>query len=240
MLVQDILDRVRALYNDPDYVRVPKATYLQFLDDAINQLILLRPDAHVKTEVVKLQQGTRQSIPAAGYALIDIYMNKTPVDVPNGVFDNGAPVLQVERKDLDYFSSWHTIDKNPTEIEEFAYDMRTPRTFWVSPAIGANDVYVEMDYSYGSIEYAKQLDAMTFDEVCGLTLEVEDVFKAPLISYMLYLLYSTDSSSVIDKDIAQRYEQSFYQALGLEYQSSVVVMPKIELTNSGVVGDANG
>lgn len=233
MTVKDILERVTTLYNDVDYIRVPKQQYLQFLDDAINQLILSRPDAHVKTSVVKLTKGTRQSIPADGYSLIDIYMNKTLVSP--GVYDNGAPVFQVERKDLDYFSDWHSVSANPTEITEFTYDLRTPRTFFVSPPVGNNDVYVEMDYSYGADQFA----LMTSDWATTILLDipVNDVYRGPLVSYILFLLYSTDSTSTYDRQIAQRYEASFYQSLGLEYKAAALVVPKIDadvqVTNTG-------
>ena len=55
MKVSNIIDRVTLLYNDMDYVRLSKHQYLEFLDDAINTLITMRPDVWVKTEVVKLQ-----------------------------------------------------------------------------------------------------------------------------------------------------------------------------------------
>ncbi len=223
MLVKDILERVTTLYNDQDYVRVTPVQYLQFLDDAINQVILSRPDAHVKTAIVQLVKGTRQSIPTEGYSLIDIYMNKIPAG--GGTYDNGAPVFQVDREDLDYFTDWHSMPSDPTEISEFAYDSRSPRTYWVSPPVGNTTVHIEMDYSYGCPEYAKMTEE--FEDIGALEIPMPDVFKNAIVAYVLFLLYSTDSTSVNDRQVAQRYEQIFYQALGLEYKASIIVMPKI-------------
>ena len=226
MKVKDILERVTTLYNDSDYVRITKQEYLKFLDDAINQLILSRPDANVKTSVVKLKPGTRQEIPQDGYSLIQIYAN---VNTPDGVtiLGYGNPIFQVERKDLDYFNNWHVPVGGTTEVTEFAYDTRSPRTFWVNPPVTATpDIYVEMDYSHGVVEYAKMPDS--FEVVLEMDIPVSDIFKGPLISYMLYLLYSTDSTSQIDRQVAQRYVASFYQALGLEYKSMLYVIPRIE------------
>ena len=226
MTVRDILESVTLRYNDSDYVRLSQSQYLKFLDDAILKLILVRPDAHVKTEIVGLAAGTRQEIPADGYSLIDIYMNKDG-SAPNWV--NGAPILQVERKDLDYFSDWHTIGSTITDIDEFAYDSRSPRTFWVSPPpASADTVYVEMDYSYGVDSFAALSDP--FATVLDMTIPIEDIFRSALIAYMLYLCFSTDSSSSNDMTMAVQYEQSFYQGLGLEYQASLLVQPKIEVT----------
>ena len=57
MKVSDIINRVTLLYNDMDYARLSKHQYLEFLDDAINKLIMMRPDVWVKTDIVKLNPG---------------------------------------------------------------------------------------------------------------------------------------------------------------------------------------
>lgn len=227
MIVQDILESVTIRYNDTEYTRLSQAQYLKFLDDAISKLILVRPDAHVKTSIIALAEGTRQSIPSDGYALIDIYMNK--ISEGSGEFSNGAPVLQVDRKDLDYFSNWHDTGSTTDEIDEFAYDSRSPRTFWVSPPpADSNLVYVEMDYSYGHVvKFADLTD--DFADILDMDIDVEDIFSSALMQYMLYLCFSTDSSSTNDMQLSAAYEQAFYQGLGIEYQASLLVQPKIDV-----------
>ena len=54
MRVKDIIERVLLLYHDENYLRIKQQQYLQLLDDAILQLILTRPDAHEKRDVMKL------------------------------------------------------------------------------------------------------------------------------------------------------------------------------------------
>lgn len=226
MTVRDILESVALRFNDTDYVRFTENQYLKFLDDIILKLILVRPDANVKVDTVGLAAGTRQEIPADGYALIDIYMNKEGSD-PN--WTNGAPILQVERKDLDYFSDWHTTGSTTEDIDEFAYDVRNPRVFWVSPPpASADTVYVEMAYSYGVASYADLTD--DFETVLDMDVPLEDIFRAPLIAGMLHLCFSVDSAAVNDMSVAAQYEQSFYNSLGLEFQSTTAVQPTIEPT----------
>lgn len=236
MKVRDIIDRVTTLYNDKDFVRVTRNQYLQFVDDALTQLVLSRPDSHVKTEVVKLVPGTRQLIPADGLSLIDIYVNKIADISPEGevTFLNGPPVFQVERKDLDYFNDWQsagvattTTDTNNGNIKEYAYDTRSPRTFWVSPYVGTNiAAHIEMDYSHSIPAYASMPDQ--WYAILNKDVPVNEVFRGPIINYVLYLLYSTDSTSANDRVIAQRYEGSFYQGLGLEYNAALIVVPKVD------------
>lgn len=236
MKVRDITDRVTALYNDTDLVRLSMKQYLQFLDDAINHIISMRPDAWVKVNVVKLKPGVRQSIPDEAYSLIDIYCNVKSDS--NGTVVYGEPVFQVERKDLDYFSDWRSVTPSDV-VYEFVYDRKTPRQFLVNPPVASNaDVRVEMAYSYPYVTFAD----MNQDEALWSDISLMGNFKTPIIDYMLYLAYSTDSTSANDRQIAQQYLQSFYQALGQEYNASVIAMPKIQElpTNLGEAQPNNG
>lgn len=233
MKVKDILDRAAALYNDVEYIRVSESHYLKFLDDALNQLVLSRPDSHVKNETVKLVRGTKQELPEDGYTLIDIYMNKKLTD--DGTFENYRPVTHVKREDMDHFSDWQSPNiRAYDKINEFAYDPRSPRIYWVSPTVGDTDIYVEMDYSYGFTKYGEmQVEVAREQEI-----DLSDVFLGPILAYMLYLLYSTDSTSVNDRQIAAQYLQTFFQSVGMEYNANQTVIPKADGNIPVVTGGA--
>lgn len=234
MKVKDILDRVTTLYNDAEYIRVPESSYLKFLDDALNMLLLLRPDCHIKSDVVKLNKGTRQNLPSEGRALIDLYLNKLPIFDSDGVtikeYINHYPIVQVRRDDLDYFSNWQyqsgAVSKD--YISEFAYESKNPRMFWVNPPVNEKDVYVEMDYSYEFPVYSAMKDALNTE------LDLQDHWMGPLCAYMLYLLYSIDSTSTVDRQIAASYLQSFYQSVSAESTSTTAVKPTLSVVNSDV------
>ena len=233
MKVSDIINRVTLLYNDMDYVRLSKHQYLEFLDDAINKLIMMRPDVWVKTDVVKLNPGIRQTIPDD--ALIDIYCNATKEE--DNTFTFGEPVFQVERRDLDYFSDWRRTTPSDV-VYEFVYDRKTPRQFLVNPPVAKDkDVYVEMAYSAPYVSFAEMDDDVAMQQ----DLQLMGNYRGPIVDYMLYLAYSTDSTSANDRQLAQQYVQSFYQSLGQEYNASVIAMPKIDElpTNLGEAQPSN-
>lgn len=232
MKVRDIIERVSARYNDKEFIRVDFGGYLEFLDDSITQLIMSRPDSHVKTEVIQLIGGTRQSIPEDGYSLISINRNMNRVENEGSIeYIPTTPVLQVNKADLDYFGNWHEL--TPTSsVVEFAYDKRVPKTFWVSQPIavdnvtGLSNTFVELDYSYGIPSYANLYLGDNVDAIMDMDIPLDRVFMGAIINYMLYLLYSVDDGSTIGPTLSQRYEKSFYQTLGIEYQASVLVEPK--------------
>ena len=236
MKVKDIINRVTTLYNDADYTRVTQKQYLEFLDDAINQLISLRPDTNVTVDTVKLEPGCRQTIPTSAYRLVDIYSNaKKNID---GTFSFTNPVSQIDRKDLDFYSNWRTATP-ARQVFEFMYDVKTPRQFFVYPPVAADaDVYVEMAYTGPfSIQYSELTE--DFDTVMAKEIPLLGQFKTALINYVLYLAYSTDSTSVNDKQAAALYEQAFYKNLASDFQATVTVAPVIAEAESPVQEGGN-
>ena len=165
---------------------------------------------------------------------MDLYMNKLPVFDSDGVtikeYINHYPIVQVRRDDLDYFSNWQypsgAVSKD--YISEFAYESKNPRMFWVNPPVNEKDVYVELDYSYEFPVYSEMTDAVNEE------LDLQDYWIGPICSYMLYLLYSIDSTSTIDRQIAAAYLQSFYQSVSAESTSTTAVKPTLSVVNSDV------
>jgi len=220
MIIKDIMDRVATLYNDADHERVSQTRYINFLDDAFQQLVIARPDSHAKTAVIQLASGTKQTLPVDMLALIDVYRNMGQ----DGLTD-GPPIWQVNRKDLDYFADWHAAPAvEPTAISEYAYDMKTSKLFWVSPAPGATTpIYIELAYSYPFTTFS----TMVWDAALLQTVPCEDTFVGAIIAYMLYRLYSTDTASVKDKALAESYKADFYNQLGIEYKSVSTLGPRV-------------
>lgn len=227
MKVRDILDRVTTLYHDINYKRCTHRQYLQFVDDAILAVINHRPDSHEKRSVIKLESGARQHVPSDGYTLIDVYANKQYIPELDTYFD-GKPVYQVARKDLDYYRNWYVNPEKLPYIDEFAYDIRSPKDFWVNPPVHpAADVHVEIGYSYQHPSFAEALEAVPFSDVLEMDVEMSDSFRNAIVSYTLYKVFSIDVTAERDMQIAQQYLQTFYQALNLSFQSDLAATTRI-------------
>lgn len=232
MRVKDIISRVILMYHDEDYARITKYQYLQMLDDAIMQVVLVRPDSHEKRVVVPLAKGARQSLPDDAITLIDVYANAQPL--PDGTHADGKPILQVSRKDLDYFSNWYSDLATGADITEFAYDQRFPNKFWVNPPVGDLPTYAELGYSFEVPSYA---DALTsedlFMQVLDMEIPISNRFRTALVSYMLYLLYSTDSTSQADRQVAASYLSAFNTELTQGYAAELSVIPRVKAETLG-------
>lgn len=234
MRVKDIIDRVTLMYHDKDYIRLTKRQYLQLLDDALLQLVLTRPDSHEKREIIQLAVGTKQTLPDNAITLLDVYINKDYIAEIDEYVD-GKAVYQVSRKDLDYFKgTWHKAALPYSDIDEFAYDMRTPKTFLVNPPVHPlSDVFVEIGYSCPCESFAMMLEDE--DTIFELTIPIAEEYRNAIVNYMLYLCYNVNATSENDQSTAQRYFQTFMQLLGVENTSSISGSAHIkEDTTSGL------
>jgi hypothetical protein len=221
MTLIDVLSRVGLLFHDVAFERLPggKTDYTAFVNDAIRQVVLVRPDANVVTSVVQLVPGTKQTLPASGVRLIDITRNMGA----DGT-SPGAPITEVERSILDAMNySWHS-DVGETSIENYAFDVKNPRVFHVTPPVhSATAVNVEMSYS--SIPTALVDDADDFP--------LDDIFFGPVVDFTLYRMNILDDASQASDFKAQHYLSNFYNALGLEFQGGQAVAPGEEKRRAG-------
>lgn len=184
-----------------------------FYNSAILQLALVRPDSTAKTASVLLAAGTRQSLPSDGLRLIDI-----PRNMGADGLTPGAAIIKAERAQLDtYNRTWHTdaagIAKN------FTYDERNPKVFYVTPKSDGTG-YAEIVYSAAP---ARVLTA----NIGSTNIAVDDVYYGSLKDWMLREAYQIEVS-LVSETRARTYERSFYQSLGLKYQTDRAASPSAQ------------
>lgn len=145
------------------------------LNQALQMLALIRPDATAKTAAFPLIKGARQSLPDDGLRLLSVVCNIDPVTMsPTQV------IRLVQKEDMDSASySWLTAIGSI--VREYVYDARNPKQFFIYPNVPVGSL-VEIEYSAtpshiesGSIEQDIAIDA---------------VYSQPLQELMLYKLLS--------------------------------------------------
>lgn len=192
-----------------------ESDWLGFLNDALLQLVLVRPDANAVVDRMLLRGGTQQQLPDGYIRLLDINRNLGATGIDVGY------VVKVTTKDAIDNSdpNWHNA--TPVGyIDNYIYDERTPQIFYVSPPVASDSfVFVEASFS-------KQHDEVTKTDQ---TLEVLDIFKDPLTSWVLKLAFEVDTDSVNNMAKAQDYERRFYSALGQELQAEALNSPNQRL-----------
>jgi len=215
LVASDIINRAIAIYNDTGYDRISNLTtsypnWFQFIDDALLQIILVRPDAYNTTTTMLLSSGTKQTLPTAAVRLLDITRNMgTDGATP------GKPILPVSKKILNLaIQTWHT-ETAQAEVDNFYYDTENPTIFYVYPQNDGTQ-YIELVYS--------QLHAAITGT--GDSIGLKDIFLNPILSWCLYRAFSIDTDSPFGLQWATHYYQDFFNSLGVGLKVMQEVSPK--------------
>jgi hypothetical protein len=217
--VQVLVDDVRnTLLDEGSTKRWSDDDLTLFYNSAVLQLALVRPDSTAKTSAVALASGTKQSLPSDGLRLIDVVRNMGADGLTPG-----AAILKAERSQLEtYNRTWHS-DTADSTVKNFTYDDRNPKTYYVTPPV-TGTVYAEIAYSAAPSRVASA-DIATTD------IAVDDVYYGALKDWMLREAYQIEISMVSEQR-ARTYERSFYQSLGLKYQSDRAASPNSQAVPS--------
>ena len=220
----EIIEFVSSLYNDPitytngekdaDGVRVTESQWIEFINDACRVISSLRPDQSAVTASIKLSSGTKQDLPSDAMRLIDVTRNMgSDGNTP------GNAIREVDREIFDLMlSSWHE-DEGATEIENYMYDLRHPKEFYVYPPVSSTaDVYVEIIYTQSFTPITSASD----------NVPVNDVLVPAIKEWCLYRAYTIDSDSVNNTNLGLHYYKSFFQLLGTELKTGVEIEPPTE------------
>lgn len=208
-----IITGVAGELNDPKSVRWTLADKVRYLNLAQRMVVLVRPDANSTTQAVKLVAGTKQSIPNDGLVLLDFVRNMGADGLTPGY-----PVRETDRKVLDSFNRlWHKAS-GKSFITEYSFDDRVATDFYVTPPVSSTvDVW-------GEIVYSKTPTVVLIDAL-DVTLDLADVYEVPIREWMKREAFAKEISSQASVQMSARFEQSFYQALGIKWQADKAVSP---------------
>lgn len=190
---QSIIDRVRVqLIDTGSTQRWTDTELLYWVSDGQRAIVAALPQAAVKVTTVSLAAGTRQSLPADGYKLIDVTRNLTAAGVA------GAPCTSIDRSILDrQYPTWHTANA-AAGVLHWTYDPSDPLSFFVYPRnTGAGSVEVVYSFMPADITSASS------------TISVRDIYQTPLIDYVLYRAHSKDSDFAAGQQLAAAFLQAF-------------------------------
>lgn len=183
--------------------RWTSAELLEWVNAGVRAIAEHRPDATNLVAVLTLVAGTKQSLPTGGLALLDVMRNV-----------GGRAIRQTSMGTLDAVApDWHTATAAATE--NYCYDPRTPRVFWVYPPAVA-DAQVEAKY-----QAAPSAMTATTD-----TVPLNDMYLNALLDYTLYRAFTKDAEFNATADRAKMHLAAFEQATGAKVQADAASAPQ--------------
>lgn len=211
---QSVVRRATDILQDQTSVRWTADELVRWLNDGQREIALYRPDAVATYGAVTLVAGSRQSLPASGFKLLDI---------PNNAAGTKAAIRQVDRRTLDELNpAWHSMTGTSTVVH-YCYDQRDPRTFYVyPPSLGGNAVNAV--YAAYPTDIAEPSPGSTYTSVTG-NISVPDIYAGALLDYVLHRGYTKNSEYAGDPARAVAHYTAFTNALGVEAKSTDAVAP---------------
>lgn len=219
--VNSLIARAANIAQDQTNIRWPQAEWLDWLNDAQREVVLLKPQASIKNESVPLTAGsTKQSIPANGIQLIDI-----PRNMGSNGSTAGTAIRITTREVLDaQVPTWHSDANVAGSIKHYCFDPRDPKTFYVYPKAPSGALYVECIYA-----------ANPTDCSLGGVIQLDDIYANALLNLMLHRAYSKDAEYAQNAQLATAYYQVAMQSMGVKTQNEAASNPNNTLGNPNVV-----
>ena len=198
----DLINRVSVTLQDPTFVRWTQAELLNYLNDAQRQVVLFRPDAKAANVAFACANAAKQTLPADGLRLINIFRNT-----------GGRAITRVERSILDVqLPNWYEEAANAEGVKHYVYDALDPKVFYLFPKPPAAH---EIDIVYAVAPTNIVISNFSTDtQVIG----IDDIYANALMDYMMYRAYQKDSEFA-NMNRATMYFQSFGTALGIKSQA---------------------
>lgn len=207
MLASDVLARAQETLKDSAGVRWTEAELLRYITDGQREVVVHKPDATAAVEVLDLEPGTAQTVPATVNRLLSVVRNMgmdglTP----------GAAVSLIGRGVLDSRRpSWHS-DRASRRIDHYVFDDRTPKNFFVYPPAPTPAPKVE-----AMVSKLPGVVAAVDD-----TLDLDDMYLTPLSEYVLYRSFMKDADGAGNMQRATAHYETFAGLLGLKTSSGLM------------------
>lgn len=229
---KQVFERVRILSQDNTSVRWPLAELLQWLNDALREVVLHKPSAGGSTVVVDLVEGTYQTVPSTYIGLLRVVRNVVSVDGETGIRTAGRAIRMVQRDILDsQHPDWHSDDAVPfaAAVKHVVYDPADPRAFYVYPGNSGTGKIEAVAYKTPT-QIALPSDPEDIDGYSA-TLDIADIYQNAIVDYVLYRAYSKDAQFAGNAQRANAHFQMFANSLGIKIKNEITSNPNTVINN---------
>lgn len=212
--VEEIVNRVIYLINDPDGDAYPRSAIEDFIYEAETVVAIAKPEALNNTAVLTCVDGSRQNIATPFPAAVNFLDANCNVASDGSL---GASVRRVKMRDLDAIRpSWRQAARSAA-IREFMWDDREPLIVHVNPPASAG-AKLQISYSAKPAPYTT-VDANT-------QTAVDELYLPMIMDWVLYRMLSKDVEGTPNASKAMMYRKSFYEGMGIRDAAEDKAGPK--------------
>lgn len=212
--VEEITNRVVFLTTDPDGDAYPRTAIYDFIYEAEQTIVNVKPEALNNSGVLVCVDGSRQTIATQFTAAVNFLDAHCNVDVSGALIGS---VRRVKMRELDAIRpNWRQAAR-ATNIREFMVDDREPLVVHVNPPASAG-ARLQISYSSKPAPYAN-VDANT-------QTAVDELYLPMIMDWVMYRCLSKDAEGTPNSNKALMYRKSFYEAMDIKEQGKEKAGPK--------------
>ncbi|WP_070988473.1 DUF6682 family protein [Halofilum ochraceum] len=215
MQAKPIIDTAARQLSDTGNTRWGRDALADYLSWTLAEMAGLYPDSVAELDTMKLTSGAEQDMPADVIRWMGGVRNMgSDGSTPGRAVHNGDLATQ-EAFDPDW------ITRRPKkEVRDVFFTLSAPRKFYVAPPISTANSDVHLQYK--AAKQPPDGEAIAADETAELPV-TDDYFNVVLNGVLAYA-YGEDTGYA-DLQLADRYAQSFYQALGIDRKAKRRTVP---------------
>ncbi len=209
ILARSLIEAAARELEDLAFLRWRVNALAQYVNDALRDAVIRRPDLFHTKEVLTLAQGVAQSLGSTGIKLVSvnksIASNRPVTLAPGALLDAQDP-------------TWR--NKTPTtSVLHYIWDARSPAEFDVYPP-AASGAQVEAEY----IEAPPSITMTTGMGINDVTLSIDlpAHIESALTAFVLHRAYS-QRNELADPNKAAAHLQRYTELMGTDVQATLAV-----------------
>lgn len=235
---RDVMIEASLILQDDAFTRWPLPVLNLFINGALREILLHKPNAFATTVNLPLVSGARQEMPEEYPTLLRIIRNVYP-DQPN-IFSGDAisQITLVSRQMMDAVDPYWS-DPNftaPTaSVKHFMFDVAQPDHFYVYPPNNGAGV-VEAIVAAEPARIEAPPSARELVDSWSAVVPIKESYRQAVIDYVLFRSFSMDLYIPGMAQRAQMHRQAFDQALGIKFSREAMASPKTTYAAPAVEG----
>ena len=206
MQASDLISRAQYTLNDDDVHWIESTELLSHANEGMVEAVKLKPDIYPTESTISMVTGTKQSIAATAFRLLDVVRNAA---------GNKRSVRHVDRWTLDAYKPEWANETAVSEVQLFTFDDINPGSFHVYPPNDGN----------GSILAVVSAPPTAMADV-DATFPLNDFWAGTVINWMLYRAFAKDSDAVKYFERSQAFYKAFLSDLGRTDMVEAKTTPK--------------
>ena len=226
---KNVLTRAQTVLQDSGAVRWPLTELVNWLNDGLKEICMLKPNAMASTAVIPLSVGTLQSIPEEYSILIRAWNNCDADGTPTG-----NAVTPIVREILDQQKpNWHDGSVVPfrRRVRHVSSDISDPRIFFVYPGNdGTGYIRATLSRIPDDVAPIAGGDPEDMDSYDVQIDALQAIYQGALIDYVLAMAFSKDMQYAGSAERSAAHMAKFTTALGA--RQAVEAVANVNTSNS--------